>query len=315
MDRRGSDSVTLLQQFLGATPLRAILAAVLTAATLAATPALAQDAAVAPSPPPEPSAATMANTDTGADFYVVGLGAAILPDYEGSDDYSFSPVPAATGRVSGFNFLLAGNRLSVDLIPDGIGPTWDFQAGPIAVVNLNRNSTKGIDDAQVRALGKVDTAIELGGYVGIGKTGVLTSQFDRLSASISYRKDVAGGHKSTVLAPTVNYVTPLSTKMVAGLFVSGERVGEGYADSYFSITPGQSLASGLPVYNARAGWKNWTLGSLVGRSLTGDLRSGLQVFGTVVYRRMLNDFADSPIVSRNGSADQWLGAVGLAYSF
>ncbi len=289
--------------------MRAITAAVLTATFIFATPALAQDATG--STPP----AVDANADTGGDFAVVGLGAAVLPDYEGSDDYSFSPVPAATGRVSGFNFLLAGNRLSVDLVPDGIGPTWDFQAGPIAVLNLNRSSTKGIDDAQVRALGKVDTAIELGGYVGIGKTGVITSQFDRLSLSVSYRKDVASGHKSTVLAPTVNYVTPLSTKALVGLFVSGERVGEGYADSYFSITPAQSVASGLPVYNARGGWKNWTVGALAGRSLTGDLTGGLQLFGTVVYRKLLNDFADSPIVSRNGSTSQWLGALGIAYSF
>jgi outer membrane scaffolding protein for murein synthesis (MipA/OmpV family) len=289
--------------------LRAIFAAVLTAAALA-TPAFAQEAAM-----PAVPASALPNTDTGADFYVVGLGAAVLPDYEGSDDYSFSPVPAATGRVSGFNFLLAGNRASVDLIRDGVGPTWDFQAGPIAVVNLNRNTTKGIDDAQVRALGTVDTAIELGGYVGIGKTGVVTSQFDRLSASISYRKDVGGGHKSTVLAPTINYVTPLSTRAIAGVIVSAERVGEGYADSYFSVTPAQSLASGLPVYNARGGWKNWTLGLLGGRSISGDLRSGWQLFGTVVYRKLLNDFADSPIVARNGSSNQWLGAVGIAYSF
>lgn len=289
--------------------MRAILAAVLTAAAFA-TPAFAQDGTA-----PTASPSSLPNTDTGADFYVVGLGAAVLPDYEGSDDYSFSPVPAATGRVSGFNFLLAGNRVSVDLIRDGVGPTWDFQAGPIAVVNLNRNSTRGIDDAQVRALGKVDTAIELGGYVGIGKTGVITSQFDRLSASVSYRKDVGGGHKSTVLAPTISYVTPLSTKALAGLIVSAERVGEGYADSYFSITPAQSLASGLPVYNARGGWKNWTLGLLGGRSISGDLRSGWQLFGTVVYRKLINDFADSPIVARNGSSNQWLGAVGVAYSF
>lgn len=290
--------------------MRAITAAVLTAATFAATPALAQDA-ISSAPP----AATTPNTDAGGDFAVVGVGAAMLPDYEGSDDYSFSPVPAATGRISGFNFLLAGNRLSVDLIPDGVGPTWDIQAGPIAVLGLNRTRTKSIDDLQVRALGKVDTAIELGGYVGIGKTGVITSEFDRLSVSVSYRKDVASGHKSTILAPTVNYTTPLSAKALAGLFVSAERVGNGYADSYFSITPTQSIASGLPVYNARGGWKNWTLGALAGHSLTGDLRSGLQLFGTVVYRKLINDFADSPIVSRNGSSDQWLGAIGVAYSF
>ncbi len=99
------------------------------------------------------------------------------------------------------------------------------------------------------------------------------------------------------------------------MFVSAERVGEGYADRYFSIDQGQSLASGLPIYNARSGWKNWTLGALAGHSISGDLRSGWQLFGTVVYRKLLNDFADSPIVARNGSSNQWLGALGVAYSF
>ena len=30
---------------------------------------------------------------------------------------------------------------------------------------------------------------------------------------------------------------------------------------------------------------------------------------------MLNDFADSPLVGIAGSKNQWLGAVGLAYTF
>ncbi|WP_447412611.1 hypothetical protein, partial [Clostridium perfringens] len=73
----------------------------------------------------------------------IGLGAAYLPDYEGSNDYSFSPAPGAIGTVKGHDFVLAGNRVSFDLIPNRTDNGIELQAGPIAVLNLNRATTKG----------------------------------------------------------------------------------------------------------------------------------------------------------------------------
>lgn len=271
-----------------------------------ASPALAQDASQPPAPP---------TIDTGGDSITIGAGAAWLPDYEGSDDYRIVPAPGAIGQYKGFAFLLAGNRLSVDLIPNRPGPTWDVQAGPLGVVNFNRNSLKAIEDPRVRALGELDTAIELGGYVGIGKTGVVTSPYDRLSLSISYRKDVAGAHKAGILQPTINYLTPLSLKAAVGVFASAERAEAGYARYYFSVSPAQTLASGLPTYNARGGWKNYSLGALGTYALTGDLLKGFKAVGGINYRRMLNAFGDSPVTRIAGSRNQWLAALGLAYTF
>lgn len=287
-------------------PLRILYAAAIGVAATA-TPALAQD--VAPAPVDTP-----ATGDPRADFTILGLGVGVLPNYEGSDDYGVSPIPAAIGQVSGFRYLLAGNRFSVDVIRDGYGPTWDVQAGPIGVVNFNRNSRDAIDDPQVALLDEVGTAIELGGYVGIGKTGVLTSDYDRLSATVSYRYDVAGAHSSGILTPTVTYTTPLSTKALAGIFASAEFVERGYGEAYFSVSPAESARSGLPIYTAGDGFKNWGVGAVAMRSLTGDLTGGLQLVGGVVYRRLSGDYADSPI-TRVGSANQWIGALGLAYSF
>lgn len=275
-----------------------------------AVPALAQEGA--PQPAAVPDAAT---SDPRGDFAIVGVGAGILPNYEGSDDYGFSPVPAAIGQIDGFRFTFLGNRLSVDLIRDGYGPTLDLQAGPIAVVGFNRNSADAIDDPQVSLLDERNTAIELGGYVGIGKTGVLTSDYDRLSATLSYRYDVAGAHDSGILTPTIAYTTPLSTKAIAGLFLSAERVENGYGDAYFSVSAAESLRSGLPVYDADGGWKNYTIGLAGGYSLTGDLTGGLQLVFGGTYRRLLNDFSASPVTAIAGSPHQWLGTVGLAYSF
>jgi MipA family protein len=286
--------------------LRILYAAALSLAATTA-PALAQEAAPAPVDNPP-------STDPRGDFAIVGVAVGILPDYEGSGDYQVSPVPAAIGQLSGFRFVLAGNRLSVDLIRDGFGPTWDIQAGPIGVINFNRSNVDSIDNPQVALLPERDIAIELGGYVGIGKTGVLTSDYDRLSATVSYRHDVSGVHDSGIWAPTITYTTPLSTKALVGLFASAEIVERGYGETYFSVTPAESAISGLPTYTAGSGFKNWGLGLVGMHSLTGDLTGGLQAVGGVVYRRLSNDFADSPL-TQVGSANQWIGALGLAYSF
>jgi outer membrane protein len=198
---------------------------------LLAAPAFAQDQTAETAPVPDASTAP----DLDKDSFQIGVGAGVVPSYEGSDDYVFTAVPGIRGRVSGINFALRGNRFSADVIPTPGGPGWDFQLGPVAQVNFARNSN--IRDPQVKALGKIDIAVELGGYAGIGKQGVFTSDYDKLSASVTYVHDVAGTHGSYVLTPSIDYGTPLSTKAYVGLNLSADYMGGGYADTYFSVTP------------------------------------------------------------------------------
>lgn len=275
---------------------------------LLATPALAQRGGSA-----SPGAGTEDAPDLDKDTVQIGLALGAVPSYDGSDDYVLAIVPGIRGSVSGINFTLRGNRFSADLIPTKNEAGWDFQLGPIAQVNFNRHVS--IVDPQVKALGKVDTAIELGGYVGIGKQGVITSKYDKLSASVGYVHDVAGAHDSYVITPSLDYGTPLSRKAYVGLSASADYVGNGYADYYFSVRPAGSVASGLPVYTAGKGWKDWSLSTLGIVSLTGDLTHGLGLIAAGSYRKMLNDAADSPIVSIAGSRSQWTGMLGLAYTF
>lgn len=251
----------------------------------------------------------------GGDSITVGVGAGYLPDYEGSNDYRWVPVPGVIGSVSGINFQVLGNRASADLIPNSQGSTWDLQAGPLGVINFTRTNRASIDDVRVRALGERGTAIELGGFVGIGKIGVVTSPYDRLSVSVSYRHDVAKVHSSGIFQPTINYITPLSTKAAVALFGSAEHVGTRYLQTYYDISPQQSAVSGLPVYRNRGGWNSWTAGAVGTYSLTGNLLKGFKIVGGGTYRRLINDVADSPMVSVAGSRNQWLGVLGLAYTF
>lgn len=273
------------------------------ATLIAAAPALAQE-----EPPAEVA-------QEGAARLTIGAGAAWIPDYEGSDESRITPLPAANGTVAGMSFTVLGNRASMDVIPNDTGPVWDFQLGPVAVLNLNRTNIDAIEDPRVRALGEVDTAVEVGGYVGIGKTGLITSDFDKLSITLSYRHDVTKIHKSGIWTPSINYTTPLSTKALVGIFASAEIVEDRYARTYFGVTPAGSAASGLPVFAPKGGQKDITFGALFTHSLTGDLTKGLALVAGGTYRKLVGDFADSPLVSIAGTRHQWTVGAGLALTF
>lgn len=291
-------------------------------AAACASPAFAQDAppaeSVNPSGAAEPVEATAeqaAAAHEGAARLTIGVGGAWLPDYEGSNDNRFTPLPAANGTVAGMSFTVLGNRASLDLIPDVAGRGWNFQLGPTAVINFNRTNRDAIEDPRVAALGEIDTAVEVGGYIGIGKTGLITSDYDTLSVSLSYRHDVTRIHKSGIFTPSINYTTPLSTKALVGFFASAEIVEDRYARTYFGVTPAGSIASGLPVFTPKGGQKNISYGGLFTYALTGDLTKGLALITGFNYSKLVGDFADSPLVSIAGTRHQWTVGAGIALTF
>jgi len=276
----------------------------LVALTLAS-PAIAQDTNA---PAALPSADEIANRDT----LTLAGGAGFVPDYEGSDDYRFIPAAAVRGRFHGFDFSSRGSYLYVDLVP--MRGKVEFNAGPI--VGLRLNSRSHIHDHVVKLLPRRKKAFEVGGFVGMSVHGV-TNPYDNLSFRFDVLHDVGSAHKSTVFAPNIDFTTPLSRTTFVGLNVGMDFVGKKYARYYYSISPEDSLDTGglLPVYDADGGMKNWKIGLLVNQSLSGNLLHGFSLFGAAQYSRLVGDIADSPIVEDRGSASQWLGAVGVAYTW
>lgn len=270
-----------------------------------ASPALAQSTGSGPAlPSPEEIAAK--------DSLTIGLGAAITPDYEGSDDYRIIPAGAIRGKVSGISFSTRGSYLYVDVIP--AHGNLDFDAGPIVGVRLNHRTH--IKDNIVELLPRRKTAIEVGGFAGVSFHG-LTNPYDTLALRLDVLHDVGSAHKSTVVSPNLEFSTPLSRTTYVGASLGAEFVGNKYADYYFSISPADSFATGgvLSPFNADGGMKNWKAGLLLNQSLSGDLLHGFSIFGAGQYSRLVGDFKRSPIVSQRGSANQWIGALGLAYTW
>jgi outer membrane protein len=247
------------------------------------------------------------------DTVTVGVGGAITPDYEGSDDYRVIPAAAIRGQVSGISFSTRGTYLYVDVVPDTGGKV-DFNAGPIAGIRLT--TYRHIHDDVVELLPKRKRAFEVGGFAGVSLHG-LTNPYDTLGFRVDVTHDIGNAHKSTIFSPNVEFSTPLSRTTYASLSAGMEFVSNKFADYYYTITPADRLATGnvLPVFDADGGMKNWKLGLLLNQSVSGDLLHGFSVFGLGQYSRLVGDFKRSPIVSQRGSAGQWLGALGVAYTW
>ncbi|MBH5321854.1 MipA/OmpV family protein [Aurantiacibacter sediminis] len=281
---------------------------------LAAAPVAAQDVEVEAGPPADPG--IPADSVLAGDFLTLGAGAAYTPSYQGSDDYVISVLPAIVGSVGGIDVNPRAGGVTVDFIEDprsGIG----FDLGVAARIRADRTSQ--IEDEVVIQYGELDTAIEVGPSVGVNYRGLL-NPFDNISASLDVMFDVAGAHEGTVVTPSVSYTTPLSRAVLASLTVNAEWTDENYRDYYFTVDPLNFIGpqpDALPAFQASgSGFKSIGAATFVAIDLDGDVTNGgLGVVLLGGYSRLLGDAADTPFTSIRGSRDQFLGAIGLTYTF
>lgn len=279
-------------------------AALLSLGLCLSSPLLAQD---------EPAPPSQEKSIFDGDYLTVGAGIAVGPSYEGSDNYTISPLPVVLGSIGGVDFQPRGPGIAFDFIPDRKDAKVDFILGPVVRARFDRQNS--IKDPVVRSLGKLDFAVEVGPFAGIQVNRVF-NPYDSLTAQVDFRWDVAGAHDGMVIFPSLTYFTPLSRGIVTSLSVSAEHVDNDYADYYFSISPAGTAASGLPTFQASNGWKNIGLTSLTAIDLDGDVTDGgfsLIFLGS--YSRMLGDAKRSPVTSIRGSANQFFGAIGVGYTF
>ena len=254
-----------------------------------------------------------AETVFDGDYLTVGVGGFYGPSYEGSDDQVFFPAPVIQGNLLGVAITPRPGGVALDFIPDAKDAKVGFSLGPVA--NIRRDRVTRIKDPVVGRLGKLDTAVEVGGTAGVTIYDLVTG-YDSLTFSADARWDVAGAHKGMLWGPLVSYFTPVSKGAAINLAVSAEHIDDEYANYYFTVSPAGSVASGLPTFQARGGWKNVGINALVGVDFDGDLTNGgLAGFVTGGYTKLLNDAKRTPLTSIRGDSDQWLAGAGLAFTF
>ncbi len=237
----------------------------------------------------------------------VGAGALVSPTYEGDDDYRLSLLP---------NIQIAyGDRFFAS-VQDGVGYNVvngeRLRAGPIARIKFSRDADgsqpfaiAGDRTTDLIGIGDVSTTIELGGF----------AEFDigPLTASVEARQAV-NGHDGFVADAGLRYGGRIFAFGPPIIYSFGPRlkiVDDSYNDAYFGVTPAQSLASGLPVFDADGGVHSFGAGATFILPLSRDNKmSAVFIAG---YDRLTGDAGDAPLVQLRGSRNQ--AAVGLFFSY
>lgn len=230
----------------------------------------------------------------------LGLGPAISPDYEGSDDYNVKPLPLVSLHYKDL-IEVNNNHVRVNMFGlNSVVKKQRFRAGPQLKIGFGRDES---DNPALDGLGDVGTSVELGAF------GSYT--LGRTRSRIRLLHDVAGGHSGTKIIGDIRLLILKTDKLAVTGSLSTTWVDDSYMDSFFSVDPLQSLASGLPVYNAGAGIKDAGIGFVANYEVSP--RWAVLVHGD--YKRLLGDAHDSPIVSLRGSANQAAAGIFAIYSF
>jgi MipA family protein len=197
-------------------------------------------------------------------------------------------------------FFGARDGFGVPLVDRG-----QLEFGPVGTINWPRY---GSQYAQLRGLGDVDWAVELGAYAQYWPTSWL-----RIRGELRQGVGAETGQTGDLF---VDAIVPAGQFRFSG----GPRLTVQSAAAlspYFSITPAQAAASGasgfapLTPYNVSGGFYSYGGGSQVEYFFNRQW----QVHAIFEYERITGSAADSPLVTMRGSPNQYTVGAGATYTF
>ncbi len=242
------------------------------------TPAMATDAFA-----PGPTAPIGDNVDLSVR---VGGGIKVQPEFEGSDEYQVVPWPIVSLEI-----------LRLPGLGEFGGPSTGFSFSPSFNVVGERDPKAGDD---LFGLDKVDTTIELGGKVGFTT--------DTFGGFVAVRRGF-GGHEGVVGEAGLDIIMRPTDRLT---FIGGPRVtaaSDKFFDSYYSVSPAESAATGLPTFDASGGFKS--VG--VAGELVYNLTELMDLHLEAGWDHLVGDAAKSPIVADAGSKNTFTVGAGVSY--
>jgi outer membrane protein len=216
----------------------------------------------------------------------VGGGIQTRPEYEGSDEYTLWPWPVVSLDYLHLPFATFGGKETA------------LKFSPSFRIIAKRDDD---DFSELEGLGDVDTAFEVGGTVSY-RVGMFRG--------LATLRKGFGGHEGWVGEGGIDAIFDPTPKFELALGPRVHFASDDYLDTYLGVTPAQSAASGLPVFDPDGGVKG------AGAAAEGKYRLSRRwaVVGKASYERLIGDAADSPITDL-GSKNQFTANIGLTYRF
>jgi len=228
----------------------------------------------------------------------VGADARFEALYVGSNAWRMVPVPYFDARRFGSKegFHTPRDGVGIALFDNGV-----LAIGPVGSLIWQRRQSSS---SSLNGLGNVDFTGLIGGFVDYWAVPWLRSRVEVMEGF--------GGATGIQTNLSIDAVVPLSTAVTWSGGPRARYVTSALESPYFSITQSQSIASGLLVYNAGAGWQ--AVGA--GTQLKYRFNPTWATYAFVEYDKLVGPTASSPIVTGpGGSSNQWTLSVGLTYSF
>ena len=218
------------------------------------------------------------------------LGAAVStqPSYEGSDRYTISGVPMVR-----FGYLQLPNGFQLgggDGMGFGFAPSFRFLS-----------ERKAADDIKLTGLNDIDSAFELG--AGISYTWTNARIFGDLRYGVT-------GHNGIVGEVGADLIARPTSELTLSVGPRASFADEKYNQTYFGVSPTESVAASVAAYNAGAGFKS--VG--VEANMRYEFAQNWAAEASVGYNRLIGDAGSSPVTAL-GSRDQFTGKVGLLRKF
>lgn len=214
----------------------------------------------------------------------VGLGPVVRPDYFGSNDYELTVDPQVYVKFRNFQFL---DNDGLDFALIGFSR---FSFGPTLRLVRNR---KEEDNGALAGLGDVGTTFEFGGFAA-------TTLFNRYSVRFKVRHGLKTGHRGTIVDASSTALLARYGRLSTSVTAQASWIGNRYADAYFSVTPEQSIASGLPVYDANSGFRD--IGGSFNAYVNFGKRWSLNPY--ITYNYIFDGIASTPIIEQEGDRHQ-----------
>jgi outer membrane scaffolding protein for murein synthesis (MipA/OmpV family) len=234
------------------------------------------------------------------------LGALSTPEYQGSSDRNVGPLVAA--RLAYGSYYIETATLSAGLaLRANVSPWSAIEFGPVLGQRFGRSD---VGNRSVRLLGNIDDSTEVGAFLRVPFRDLIGSR-DEAAIEVQFQRDVTSTASGNLLFLGGSYRFNATDRLRLGAFALATYASDNYNQTFFGVTSAGAAVSGLPEYRAGSGLRD------VGLTFTAnyEISGGWGVTGVVSYRRLLGDAADSPIVSREGNANQVSFGLGVSYRF
>lgn len=231
----------------------------------------------------------------------LGAGAIYHPDYLGSDEYEIQPFPTAKVEYNNLYVETDGLGVRANVMPHGL-----FEFGPIVKYGEGRDD---VEDDVVDRLPEIDDELWVGLFAGYTKKGIFGDR-DSLGFEIEalWSTDEDNGSTATL---GVTYGYQATQRLQLSIGTSATYADSDYASTYYSIDAAGASASGLSQFSAGDGLRDVGLKVAARYAITRAIGVGAMAG----VSRLMDDFADSPIVDERGSATQAFGGMFLTYTF